>query len=124
MGLEEKDVQKAQIEGYEKRIQTSQLMLTEMNKKLASLMEEQKHAADEKEKMKETYKEYCTNILKQYSESLRTLSTEFSSILENISNLQQNMINMEIFDEIEVHIDEVEALPDKTETVEVVTEEA
>ena len=85
---EEQAAQREQIESYEKRIQTSQMMLTEMNKKVAALMEEQKHAAEEKEKMKGVYKDYCTNIFKQYSESLRTLSTEFSMILENISNLQ------------------------------------
>lgn len=112
---EEKAFQQEQVETYEKRIQTSQLMLNEMNKKLASLLEEQKNSEEEKEKMKGAYKEYCTNILKQYSESLRTLSTEFSMILENISNLQQNMINLEIFDEIEVNIDETPALPEKSE---------
>lgn len=103
---EEKEEQKKQIAEYETKLQTSQMLINEMNKKLCILMEEQKNAEKEKEKMKGAYKEYCSNILQKYSDSLRTLSTEFSQILENISNLQQNMIELEIFDEMEVHIEE------------------
>lgn len=111
---EEQSQQKKQIDEYETRLQTSQILINEMNKKLCSLMEEQKNAEKEKEKMKGAYKEYCSNILQQYSDSLRALSTEFSQILDNISNLQQNMIALDIFDEMEIRIEEkvTEVLPE------------
>lgn len=114
----EQENQKKQIAEYENKLQTSQMLVNEMNKKICALMEEQKDAEREKEKLKGAYKEYCTNILQQYSDSLRTLSSEFSQILENISSLQQNMIEMDIFDEMEVKIEEKEPevlLEDKQE---------
>lgn len=103
---EEQEKQKAQIAEYENKIETSQLLVAEMNKKLSALMMEQKNAEEEKVKLKGAYKEYCSNILQQYSESLRTLSTEFSQILENISNLQKNMIDMDMFEDIDLQIEE------------------
>ena len=105
---EEQENHKAQIADCETRLQTSQMLVNEMNKKLCSLMEEQKQMEDEKEKMKNAYKGYCANILQKYSDSLRTLSTEFTQILNNITNLQQNMIELDLFDEMEVRIEEKE----------------
>ena len=97
---EEQDLQKKLASEYEQKLNTSQMLMNEMNKKLCAMMEAQKEMENEKEKMKDVYKEYCSNILQQYSDSLRALSTEFTQILENITNLQQNMIEMDVFDEI------------------------
>lgn len=105
---EEREIHNSKLAEYESKIQTSQMMFNEINKKLCTVMEEQREMEKEKEQMKSAYKEYCTNILQQYSESLRTLSSEFTQILENISNLQQNMIEMDVFDKIVIGIEEKE----------------
>jgi len=97
---EEQDLQKNLASEYEQKLNTSQMLMNEMNKKLCAMMEAQKEMENEKEKMKDIYKEYCSNILQQYSDSLRALSTEFTQILENITNLQQNIIEMDVLDEI------------------------
>ena len=98
---EEQEKQKEVIKDYEQQLQTSKLLVDELNKKLDSLSAEQKNLERENTKMKEVYKEHCTNILQQYSDSLHTLSSEFSQILDNITNLQQNIINAEIFEGLE-----------------------
>lgn len=98
---EEQERQKEVIKDYEQQLQTSKMLANELNKKLGGLLAEQKNLTKENSKMKDVYKEYCTNILQQYSDSLRTLSNEFSQILDNITNLQQNIINVEMFEEIE-----------------------
>lgn len=98
---EEQERQKEVIEDYERQLQTSKLLVKELNKKLGSLSVEQKNLEQENSKMKDVYKEYCSNILQQYSDSLRTLSNEFSQILDNITNLQQNIISAEMFEELE-----------------------
>ena len=100
---DEREKHQAELNECEATIQTSKMLVTEMNKKLVTMTEEQS-------KMKGVYKEYCSGILKQYSESLRTLSTEFTQILENITNLQNNMIELEVFDDIEVVLEEKEQL--------------
>lgn len=103
---EEKEAHNAKLAECESKLQTSQMMFNEMNKKLCKLMEEQREMEKEKEKMRGAYKEYCASILQQYSESLRTLSSEFTQILENITNLQQNMIETDIFDEMVMGLEE------------------
>ena len=107
---EEQDRQKAQVEEYEVKIQTSKILITELNKKLSALMLEQKNIERKKEKMQDAYKDYCSNILKQYSESLCALSTEFSKILDNITVLQKDMAQPDIFDKIEIHVEEEEPI--------------
>ena len=103
---EEQKKQKEIIEGYELRIQTSQLLVAELNKKVAGLSAEQKNAEAEKEQMKSAYKEYCSNILQQYSDSLKTLSAEFTQIMDNITKLQQNLIEGDVLEAIEVKVEE------------------
>ena len=103
---EEQNKQQELINDYELRIQTSQLLVTELNKKIASLSAEQKNVASEREQMKSAYREYCSNILQKYSDSLRTLSTEFTQIMENITTLQQNLIEGDVLDAIEVKLEE------------------
>lgn len=98
---EEQERQKEVIKDYERQLQTSKMLVNELNKKLGNLSVEQKNLEQENLKMKEVYKEYCSNILQQYSDSLRTLSSEFSQILDNITNLQQNIINAEMFEGLE-----------------------
>lgn len=98
---EEQERQKQVINDYERQLQTSKMLVKELNKKLSSLLVAQKNLEQENLKMKDVYKEYCSNILQQYSDSLRTLSSEFSQILDNITNLQQNIINTEMFEGLE-----------------------
>jgi len=114
---EEQDKQKKLVEDYEIRIQTSQRMVMELNKRIAELSLEQKNAEAEKEKMKMVYKEYCSNILQQYSDSLKTLSAEFTQIMDNITNLQQNLIDEDILKKIEVKIED-EAVSEMEESLE------
>lgn len=106
---DEREKHQTELNECESTIQTSKMLVTEMNKKLVAMTEEQS-------KMKGVYKEYCSNILKQYSESLRTLSTEFTQILENITSLQNNMIELEVFDEIELAIEDKENKAAEEET--------
>ena len=86
----------------------------ELNKKLGNLAAEQKNVIEEKEKMKEVYKEYCANILQQYSNSLRTLSAEFTQILDNVTNLQKDIVDEDLFEKLGAEI-EAEQIPELSE---------
>ena len=99
----EKELQKqrSEIETYKKKLQESQSLVVDLNMKLNDLTAEQANTLGEMEDLKNTYKKYCSNILDQYSGSLRTLSTEFSKILENISMLQQNIVELDNLENIE-----------------------
>lgn len=103
---EEKLKQQKIMEDYELRIRASQAMVGELNKKIAVLSEEQKNAEAEKKQMRTAYKEYCSQMLGQYSDSLRTLSTEFTQIMENITALQQNLLEEDFLDAMEVRIED------------------
>lgn len=103
---EEKLKQQKIMEDYELRIRASQAMVGELNKKIAVLSEEQKNAEEEKQQMRTAYKEYCSQMLGQYSDSLRTLSTEFTQIMENITALQQNLLEEDFQDAMEVRIED------------------
>lgn len=92
-------------EGYEKRIQASEMLIAELNKKIGSLTADQRSVIQEKERMKEVYKDYCSNILQQYSDSLRTLSAEFTQILDNVTNLQKNIVDADIFEKFDAEIE-------------------
>lgn len=111
---EQQEKQKELIEGYEKRLQASDMLNMELNKKLGSLAAEQKNVIEEKEKMKEVYKEYCANILQQYSNSLRTLSAEFTQILDNVTNLQKDIVDEDLFEKLGAEI-EAEQIPELSE---------
>ncbi len=102
-------------EGYEKRLQASEMLIAELNKKIGSLTAEQKGALQEQERMKEVYKQYCSNILQQYSDSLRTLSAEFTQILDNVTNLQKNIVDVDIFDQFdsEIEMEQTAKIPEK-----------
>ena len=111
---EQQEKQKELIEGYEKRLQASDMLNMELNKKLGSLAAEQKNVIEEKEKMKEVYKEYCANILQQYSNSLRALSAEFTQILDNVTNLQKDSVDEDLFEKLGAEI-EAEQIPELSE---------
>lgn len=111
---EQQEKQKELIEGYEKRLQASDMLNMELNKKLGNLAAEQKNVIEEKEKMKEVYKEYCANILQQYSNSLRTLSAEFTQILDNVTNLQKDIVDEDLFEKLGAEI-EAEQIPELSE---------
>ena len=111
---EQQEKQKELIEGYEKRLQASDMLNMELNKKLGSLAAEQKNVIEEKEKMKEVYKEYCAKILQQYSNSLRALSAEFTQILDNVTNLQKDIVDEDLFEKLGAEI-EAEQIPELSE---------
>lgn len=116
--MEEQEKQKKVIEDYELRMQTSQLLVGELNKKIANLSAEQKNSEVEKEQMKMAYKDYCSNILQQYSDSLKTLSAEFTQIMDNITKLQQNLIEGDLLDVVEVKEEKVLEVIEEEETEE------
>ena len=111
---EQQEKEKELIEGYEKRLQASDMLNMELNKKLGNLAAEQKNVIEEKEKMKEVYKEYCANILQQYSNSLRALSAEFTQILDNVTNLQKDIVDEDLFEKLGAEI-EAEQIPELSE---------
>lgn len=116
--MEEQEKQKKVIEDYELRMQTSQLLVGELNKKIANLSAEQKNSEAEKEQMKVAYKDYCSGILQQYSDSLKTLSAEFTQIMDNITKLQQNLIEGDLLDVVEVEEEKVLEVIEEEETEE------
>lgn len=93
---------KEEIEECERKLQESQLIVAELHEKLDDITSVQIATEKEMNEMKEAYKKYCTNILEQYSGSLKTLSVEFSKILDNISMLQQNIIEMDDIENLEM----------------------
>lgn len=107
--------QKKQVEEYRLqlqetrlKLQESYLELEELGKKVDLMTEQQIASELEMKSLKETYKNYCTNILEQYSGSLHTLSTEFSKILENITMLQNNIVEMESIESYGAKMEEIE----------------
>ncbi len=73
-----------------------------------ALIEENQKMADDQVKMKNAYRTYCGQILKEYSESLRSLSGEFSRILENVSNMQKGIDEESVFAGLERSFEERE----------------
>ena len=102
--IEEQEEKERMLEDYDFRLHTSRTLVRKLKRKLREMNEEQENQELEKERLKETYKEYCSNILQKYSESLRTLSTEFSEVLDNITNLQKDIIDAESFEELQVNL--------------------
>ena len=107
----ELEKQKQQMEEYKMQLCGARALVEELNEKLSFLEVEKENAEKEKDKMKLIYKEYCSNILHQYSDSLHTLSSEFANALDNIAKLQQSIVDMEKFEnleELELGIEAVE----------------
>lgn len=100
----EKDLLKKKSDEQQERLGVQEEELARQQETIEELKEIQQRLEGDKDALRKTYKEYCSNVLQQYSDSLRTLSAEFSQILENVSNLQKAIVeaeSMEIFDEKE-----------------------
>ncbi len=101
------------IRDYEKRMQEQDVLISELNEKIESLTKEQKKTIAEKEKIKAAYKDYCSTILTEYSNSLRSLSLEFTQVLENVAKLQKGLKDNAIFNQIEaIEGEEILELPE------------
>lgn len=66
-----------------------------------SLLEENHQMSEKQAKLKEAYRAYCDEILKEYTDSLKSLSGEFSRIIGNVSNIQKGMDGDGIFERLE-----------------------
>ena len=109
----ELEKQKQQMEEYKMQLCGARALVEELNEKLSFLEVEKENAEKEKDKMKLIYKEYCSNILHQYSDSLHTLSSEFASALDNIAKLQQSIVDMEKMGKLEELDLDIEAIEEK-----------
>ena len=98
--------EKAIIRDYESRMKEQDALISELKRKLETAEKEQKKTFAEKEKIKSAYKEYCSTILTEYSNSLRSLSLEFTQVLENVARLQKGLKENAIFNQIEAIEDE------------------
>ena len=105
--------QKQQMEEYKMQLCGARALVEELNEKLSFVEVEKENAEKEKDKMKLIYKEYCSNILHQYSDSLHTLSSEFASALDNIAKLQQSIVDMEKMGNLEELDLDIEAIEEK-----------
>ncbi len=97
----------ALIKVYEKRMEEKDEKIAKLTEQVADLTREQeetlKKAAAEKEKMKAAYKECCNAILTEYSQSIRSLSSEFTHVMENMAKLQKGLKENTIFEQLEVN---------------------
>ncbi len=97
---------RAEILDLNKEVQELKEELSELSKGIQDLKE--KHADEismaekEKEKLKTAYKECCSSILTEYSESIRSLSVEFTHVLENVARLQRGLKENVIFEQLGV----------------------
>ena len=67
---------------------------------LATIEKQEKEIKELEEKqvkMREAYKEYCETILQQYGTSLRSLSNEFTRILDDVVNLQKEIVSIDVY---------------------------
>ncbi|MCF2684043.1 hypothetical protein [Faecalicatena contorta] len=97
----EKELLKKKSNEQQERLGAQEEELARQKETIEELKEVQQRLEKDKDTLRRTYKEYCSNVLQQYSDSLRTLSAEFSQILENVSNLQKAIVeaeSMEIFE--------------------------
>lgn len=85
----------------ENKKRASDRLIIDLNKNISELTEENQMMVQEQYKIKESYKTYCSEIIKQYSNSLRSLSGEFSRILENVSSLQKEINEESIIEGLE-----------------------
>lgn len=111
---EQLGMQQSEISKQQKQLSEQQEELAKRQKQIEELQEIQDHLEQEKISMKQSYKAYCSNVLQQYSESLRTLSTEFSQILENVTNLQKAVVEAEAMDIFEVTEEETKAIEESS----------
>lgn len=99
-GFDKRDVQDKMNELYNMagRNMAEQKEKEEVLLKTISRQEEEIKDLQEKQvKMREAYKEYCETILQQYGTSLRSLSSEFTRILDDVVNLQKEIVSIDVY---------------------------
>jgi len=101
------------VNDYKNKLDALEETVMELNKNIALLTEENELSIKEQQKMKEAYKAYCSEIIKQYSESLRSLSGEFSKILENVSNMQKEIREETIIEGLDKALEISEGVSDE-----------
>lgn len=111
-GYDKKEVQKA-LEMLKKEYEAKmnamkndyEVKFDKMQKDLMedihSLTAENNTLIAKQQEMRVAYKEYCETTLQQYAASLRSLSNEFSHILDNVVNLQKEIGTKDIFEEMD-----------------------
>lgn len=95
-------------------------LIADFEKRLQDLAEEKAVIEKEQVEMKSAYKTYCENMLSEYKVALRSLSGEFSKILEDVSKIQNELEDDTIFEGLELTFVEKSqaAIPVKDEIVE------
>ena len=76
-------------------------MQKDLMEDIHSLTAENNTLIAKQQEMRVAYKEYCETTLQQYAASLRSLSNEFSHILDNVVNLQKEIGTKDIFGEMD-----------------------
>lgn len=76
-------------------------MQKDLMEDIHSLTSENEALVVKQQEMRVAYKEYCETTLQQYAASLRSLSNEFSHILDNVVNLQKEIGSKDIFGEMD-----------------------
>ena len=76
-------------------------MQNDLKEDIHSLTCENESLVIKQQEMRVAYKEYCETTLQQYANSLRSLSNEFSQILDNVVNLQKEIGSKDIFGEMD-----------------------
>ena len=92
-------------------------MQKDLMEDIHSLTSENEALVVKQQEMRVAYKEYCETTLQQYANSLRSLSNEFSQILDNVVNLQKEIGSKDIFSEMD-HALEMKQVYDALENVE------
>ena len=92
-------------------------MQKDLMEDIHSLTSENEALVVKQKEMRVAYKEYCETTLQQYANSLRSLSNEFSQILDNVVNLQKEIGSKDIFSEMD-HVLEMKQVYDALEDVE------
>ena len=93
------------IKEFDKKLDSMQAdydkMQKDLNEDIHSLTAENESLVVKQQEMRVAYKEYCETTLQQYATSLRSLSNEFSQILDNVVNLQKEIGSKDIFGEMD-----------------------
>ena len=95
-------------------------LVADFERCLQELAEEKALIEKEQVEMKSAYKTYCEKMLGEYKIALRSLSGEFSKILEDVSKIENELQGDTIFDNLALTFEEKshEAIPVKDEIVE------
>ncbi len=99
------DVLLTTIAGQEEKIEMQEAEIKELQEKQV--------------KMREAYKEYCETILQQYGTSLRSLSSEFTRILDDVVSLQKEIVSIDVYAGLDkaLEVKETPVLPENEEVI-------